>query len=72
MDLLQLASKVLSSSRMYAIPPDIPAAKFLPVFPKTITTPPVIYSQPWSPQPSTTVVAPEFLTAKRSPTTPLK
>ena len=46
MDLLQLASKVLSSSRMYAIPPDIPAAKFLPVFPKTITTPPVIYSQP--------------------------
>ena len=29
-----------------------------------------MYSQPWSPTPSTTAVAPEFRTQKRSPTTP--
>ena len=29
--------------------------------------PPVMYSQPWSPAPSTTATAPEFRTAKRSP-----
>ena len=34
------------------------------------TTPPVMYSQPWSPTPSTTASAPELRTAKRSPTTP--
>ncbi len=31
-----------------------------------------MYSQPWSPRPSTTAVAPELRTAKRSPATPLK
>ena len=36
------------------------------------TVPPVMYSQPWSPAPSTTAVAPEFRTAKRSPATPRK
>ena len=38
--------KLFSLSYMYAIPPLIPAAKFLPVFPKTITLPPVMYSHP--------------------------
>ena len=33
--------------------------------------PPVIYSHPWSPVPSTTAVAPELRTANRSPATPL-
>ena len=46
------------------------AAKFFPVGPNTTTLPPVIYSQQWSPTPSTTAVAPEFLTAKRSPARP--
>ncbi len=32
----------------------------------------VMYSQPWSPTPSTTAVAPELRTAKRSPAMPLK
>jgi hypothetical protein len=40
--------------------------------PSTTTTPPVMYSQPWSPVPSTTAIAPELRTAKRSPATPLK
>ena len=31
-----------------------------------------MYSQPWSPTPSTTAVAPELRTAKRSPAMPLK
>ena len=31
-----------------------------------------MYSQPWSPSPSTTAVAPELRTAKRSPAMPLK
>ena len=30
-----------------------------------------MYSQPWSPTPSTTAVAPELRTQKRSPATPL-
>ena len=34
------------------------------------TRPPVMYSQPWSPTPSTTAVAPELRTQNRSPTTP--
>jgi hypothetical protein len=34
--------------------------------------PPVMYSQPWSPVPSTTAMAPELRTAKRSPATPRK
>jgi len=44
--LLQRESKSSLSSSMYAIPPDMPAAKFRPVGPSTITRPPVIYSQP--------------------------
>ena len=35
-----------------------------------MTMPPVMYSQPWSPTPSTTAVAPELRTAKRSPARP--
>ena len=54
------------------MPPDMPAAKLRPVGPITTTTPPVMYSQPWSPVPSTTATAPEFLTAKRSPAMPRK
>src|ERR1022692_4067241 len=40
--------------------------------PSTTTKPLVMYSQPWSPSPSTTAVAPELRTAKRSPAMPLK
>ncbi len=54
------------------MPPDMPAAKLRPVSPMTTTTPPVMYSQPWSPVPSTTQIAPELRTAKRSPATPRK
>ena len=39
--------------------------------PSTTTVPLVMYSQPWSPSPSTTAVAPELRTAKRSPARPL-
>ena len=42
----------------------MPAAKLRPVSPSTTTTPPVMYSQPWSPTPSTTAMAPELRTAK--------
>ena len=35
------------------MPPDMPAAKLRPVGPMTTTRPPVMYSQPWSPTPST-------------------
>jgi hypothetical protein len=35
---------------------DMPAAKLRPVLPSTTTMPPVMYSQPWSPTPSTTVL----------------
>ena len=52
------------------MPPDMPAAKFRPTGPSTATRPPVMYSQPWSPVPSATAVAPEFRTQNRSPTTP--
>ena len=48
----------------------MPAAKLRPVGPSTTTTPPVMYSQPWSPTPSTTAAAPELRTANRSPTRP--
>jgi hypothetical protein len=48
----------------------MPAAKLRPVLPRTTTRPPVMYSQPWSPTPSTTATAPEFRTQNRSPTTP--
>ncbi len=48
----------------------MPAAKFRPVGPSTTTLPPVMYSQPWSPTPSTTAVTPELRTQKRSPAIP--
>ena len=50
----------------------MPAAKLRPVPPMTTTRPPVMYSQPWSPTPSTTVRAPLLRTANRSPATPRK
>ena len=68
--LFNLRYKSLFSSSTYATPPLMPAAKFLPVLPSITTRPPVIYSQPWSPTPSTTAVQPEFLTQKRSPAIP--
>ena len=52
------------------MPPDMPAAKLRPTGPSTATRPPVMYSQPWRPTPSTTAVAPELRTAKRSPARP--
>ena len=55
---------------IYAIPPLIPAAKFLPISPSISAIPPVMYSHPWSPTPSTTAVAPEFLTQNLSPAIP--
>ncbi len=48
----------------------MPAAKLIPVSPKMTTVPPVMYSQAWSPVPSTTANAPELRTAKRSPAVP--
>ena len=54
------------------MPPLMPAAKFSPVGPSTTTRPPVMYSQPWSPTPSTTALTPELRTAKRSPARPRK
>jgi hypothetical protein len=54
------------------MPPLMPAAKLRPHLPSTTTVPLVMYSQPWSPTPSTTAVAPELRTAKRSPAMPLK
>ncbi len=52
------------------MPPDMPAAKFRPVRPRTTTRPPVMYSQPWSPTASTTARTPLLRTQKRSPATP--
>ena len=40
------------------MPPLMPAAKLRPVGPSTTTRPPVMYSQPWSPTPSTTASTP--------------
>ena len=53
-----------------ADPPDMPAATLRPVGPRTSAVPPVMYSSPWSPTPSTTAVAPELRTQNRSPTRP--
>ena len=47
-----------------AMPPDMPAAMLRPVLPSTTTRPPVMYSQAWSPTPSTTVSAPELRAAE--------
>src|SRR6266704_2817492 len=52
------------------MPFDMPAAKLRPTGPNTTTTPPVMYSQQWSPAPSITATAPELRTANRSPTPP--
>ena len=52
------------------MPPLMPAAKFRPVRPRITTRPPVMYSQPWSPTPSTTAFTPLLRTANRSPATP--
>ena len=43
-----------------------------PSGPSTTTVPPVMYSHPWSPTPSTTASAPLLRTAKRSPARPAK
>ena len=48
----------------------MPAPKFAPMLPRITATPPVMYSQPLEPQPSTTAHAPELRTAKRSPARP--
>ena len=55
---------------MNAIPPVMPAAKLSPTVPRITAVPPVIYSQPFESHPSTTVIAPEFLTANLSPAWP--
>ena len=64
--------KAVPGSHTYATPPVIPAAKLRPVGPSTRTRPPVMYSQPWSEQPSMTAVAPELRTANRCPTRPAR
>ena len=49
-------------------------ARLVAKVPETATFKPeenIMYSQPWSPMPSTTAVDPEFLTQKRSPAIPL-
>ena len=50
----------------------MPAPKFLPTGPKITARPPVMYSQPWSPIPSITTLAPLFLTQHHSAAMPLK
>src|SRR5438445_664195 len=52
------------------MPPVMPAAKLSPTGPRITAVPPVMYSQPLHPQPSTTTLAPELRTAKRSPACP--
>ena len=52
------------------MPPVIAGPKLSPVLPNITPVPPVIYSHPFEPHPSTTVVAPEFLTANLSPASP--
>ena len=52
------------------MPPVMPAAKLSPTSPKITEQPPVIYSQALVPTPSTTAVAPEFLTENLSPACP--
>mmetsp|Transcript_18872 Transcript_18872/g.47861 ORF Transcript_18872/g.47861 Transcript_18872/m.47861 type:complete len:206 (-) Transcript_18872:4316-4933(-) len=68
---LTLSQKSPSSSRKYPRPPVIPAATLRPTGPSDTTVPPVMYSQQWSPVPSTTASAMELRTAKRSPARPL-
>ena len=52
------------------MPPVIPAPKLSPTSPNIIAVPPVMYSQPWAPHPSTIEKLPEFLTANLSPACP--
>jgi hypothetical protein len=54
------------------MPPDMPQPKLRPVLPRMSAVPPVMYSQQWSPTPSTTATAPELRTQKRSAATPRK
>ena len=54
------------------MPPDMPAAKLRPVGPRITARPPVMYSQPWSPTPSTTAHAPLLRTQNRSAARPQK
>ena len=48
-----------SGSCTNARPPLMPAPKLRPVGPRMTATPPVMYSQAWSPTPSTTACAPK-------------
>ena len=52
------------------MPPVIPAPKLSPTCPRIIAAPPVIYSQPWAPQPSAIAKLPELRTANLSPAWP--
>ena len=52
------------------MPPDMPLAKLRPTGPRITAVPPVMYSQPWSPTPSQTAIAPLLRTQKRSPARP--
>ena len=52
------------------MPPVMPAPKLTPIGPRITAVPPVMYSQPLEPSPSTTASAPELRTAKRSPARP--
>src|SRR5581483_5625134 len=61
---LQRLRNSSSGSYTKATPPLMPAAKLRPVRPSTTTVPPVMYSHPWSPVPSTTALAPELRTQK--------
>ena len=45
------------------MPPVIPAPKLAPIRPRITATPPVMYSHPFEPQPSTTTDAPELRSA---------
>ena len=50
----------------------MPAPKFAPIGPRTTTVPPVMYSQPCGPIPSTTASAPLLRMAKRIPARPTR
>src|SRR5947208_3735636 len=50
----------------------MPAPTFQPTGPSATATPPVMYSQKWSPAPSSTAIAPELRTQNRSPARPAR
>ena len=60
----------LEARNTYASPPVMPEPKFIPTEPRITATPPVMYSQPCWPRPSTTASAPLLRTANRSPALP--